>query len=133
MGVAHHAAYAPWLEIARTDLLRARGMTYAALEAQGTFLVITKLAVSYRRPVKYDDVVEIRAHVVESTSRVKLEHEYEVVLVEAGDVHASSGNIQHGHVRHVGEVLATATTTLACVDRTGKVCALPEWVRAEQT
>lgn len=129
MGVAHHAAYAPWLEIARTELLRARGMTYAALEAAGTFLVITKLAVNYRRPVKYDDVVEIRVRVVESTSRVKLEHEYDVLLIEAGDGHTGEGNIQHAHTRHPGDVLATAATTLACVDRDGKVGALPEWLK----
>lgn len=129
MGVAHHAAYAPWLEIARTELLRARGMTYASLEAAGTFLVITKLAVNYRRPVKYDDVVEIRVRVVESTSRVKLEHEYDVVLIEAGDGHTGEGNIQHAHTRHTGDVLATAATTLACVDRDGKVGALPDWLK----
>lgn len=131
MGVAHHAAYAPWLEIARTELLRDCGMTYAALEAQGTFLVITKLGVSYRRPVKYDDLVEIRVRVVQSTSRVKLEHEYDVVLAEAGDAHATAGNIQHSHARHTGDVLATATTTLACVDRDGRVCAMPEWLRGK--
>lgn len=129
MGVAHHAAYAPWLEIARTELLRARGMTYAALESAGSFLVITKLAINYRRPVKYDDVVEIRVRVVQNTSRVKLEHEYEVVLLEAGDAHAGNGNINHAHTRHTGDVLATAATTLACVDRSGRVCALQDWLK----
>jgi acyl-CoA thioester hydrolase len=130
MGVAHHAAYAPWLEIARTELLRARGMTYAALESAGTFLVITKLIVNYRRPVKYDDVIEIRVRVVQNTSRVKLEHEYDVVLIEAGDAHAGAGNINHAHTRHTGEILATASTTLACVDRSGRVCAIAEALRA---
>lgn len=129
MGVAHHAAYAPWLEIARTEMLRARGMTYAALESAGSFLVITKLAVNYRRPVRYDDVVEIRVRVVPSTSRVKLEHEYQVVLIEAGDAHAGKGNINHAHTRHAGDVLAAAATTLACVDRTGRVCPLPELLK----
>jgi hypothetical protein len=33
MGVAHHATYLGWLEIARTELLRAGGVSYAQLEA----------------------------------------------------------------------------------------------------
>jgi acyl-CoA thioester hydrolase len=114
MNVAHHAAYAPWLEIGRTELLRAGGVSYAQLEAAGVFLVITKLEVAYRRPVLYDDVVEVRTR-VESASRVKIRHGYEVVVVERGGAAAS-------------EVAAGATTTLACVDEQGRVCMLPEWL-----
>ena len=49
MGVVHHAAYIPWLEMGRTELLRDAGISYAQLEAAGTFLVIVKLSCSYRR------------------------------------------------------------------------------------
>jgi acyl-CoA thioester hydrolase len=128
MGVAHHAAYAPWLEMSRTELLRSRGLTYAAMEAQGAFLVVTKLLVNYRRPVRYDDLLEVRVRLVPSTSRVKLEHEYDLVLIELGDAHTSATTINHSHTRHAGDILATAATTLACVDRDGRVCALPEWL-----
>ena len=53
----------PWMEMGRTELLRDVGMSYAALEAEGVFLVVTKVEVKYRRPLKYDDLVEIRTKV----------------------------------------------------------------------
>ena len=83
MGVAHHAAYAPWLEIARTEMLRESGVTYADMERAGVFLVITRLECRYRRPIYYDDLVEVRTRVV-GGSKVKIQHEYEIVVVEGG-------------------------------------------------
>jgi acyl-CoA thioester hydrolase len=121
MGVVHHAAYAPWLEIGRTELLRDSGVSYADMEREGVFLVITKLECSYRRPVFYDDVVEVRTRVV-GGSRVKIQHEYEVVVVEDG----GHGGGRTG--RPAGEVVTTAATTLVCVGRDGKVRGLPEWL-----
>lgn len=115
MNVAHHAAYIPWLEIGRTEILRESGVSYAQLEAAGVFLVIAKLEARYRRPIFYDDVVEVRTTVA-NVSAVKILHEYELVVVE----HAG---------RACEAVCAAATTTLACVDREGKVRVLPEWLR----
>lgn len=119
MGVAHHAAYAPWLEMARTEMLRAGGVTYAQLERAGVHLVVARLEISYRRPVYYDDQVEIRTRVV-GGSRVKIEHAYEIALLEAGAKAAVP--------RERAETLTTAGTTLVCVDRDGRVQALPEWL-----
>lgn len=120
MGVAHHAAYIPWLEMGRTEILRDCGVTYADLERAGVFLVIAKLDVRYRRPVYYDDLVEVRTRVT-GGSKVKIEHEYELALGEDG---------RHGErsARHVGDVLAIASTTLACVNAEGKIQVLPDWL-----
>jgi acyl-CoA thioester hydrolase len=114
MGVAHHASYVPWLEIGRTEILRGTGATYAQLERAGVFLVIVKLDVRYRRPVLYDDLVEIRTRIT-GTSRVKIEHEYDVVVVERLS-------------KPVQEPAAAASTTLACVGKDGKVQPLPDWL-----
>lgn len=123
MGVAHHAAYAPWLEMARTEMLRESGVTYADLERAGTFLVVASLAINYRRPACYDDVIEVRTRVT-GGSRVKILHEYEVILAE-------DGTRGHGRfARAAGDVLSTATTTLVCVDREGRVRELPGWLVA---
>jgi acyl-CoA thioester hydrolase len=119
-GVAHHASYVPWLEIARTELLRGTGVTYAAMEREGVLLVVAALTVTYRRPVYYDDVVEVRTRVT-GGSRVKIEHAYEIVIAEDG-----------GHGKRAGggsgEVVTRAGTTLVCVDREGRVRGLPEWL-----
>ncbi|MGE3107063.1 MAG: acyl-CoA thioesterase [Phycisphaerales bacterium] len=133
MGVAHHASYIPWLEIGRTELLRQTGVSYAHLEAAGVFLVITRLEVRYRRPIFYDDVVEVRTRVT-GGSRVKIEHAYELVLVEDGGhgkkqtVHPS--DIPPSPVRPIGESLAIASTQLACVGSDGRIQPLPDWLVA---
>jgi acyl-CoA thioester hydrolase len=120
MGVAHHASYAPWLEMGRTELLRAAGVSYAGLERDGVFMVIVKLDIRYRRPVRYDDVVEVRTRRA-GGGKVKIEHEYEVVIIEPGE-HGPRGEDRRGVVASV------ASTTLACVDRDGRPRALPDWL-----
>lgn len=119
MNVAHHGACVAWLEIARTEMLRECGVSYAQLEAAGVFLVVAKLEARYRRPILYDDVVEVRAR-VSGGGRAKLVHAYEVVVVE-----------RHGNAVDDSVPAITATTTLACVDAQGRVHALPEWLAGE--
>ena len=62
MGVAHHSAYAPWLEMGRTELLRqsGNGLDYRTLEQQGVFMAVVRLEIRYKRPARYDDVLELR-------------------------------------------------------------------------
>jgi acyl-CoA thioester hydrolase len=108
MGLLHHAQYLVYLEQARTEALRSQGLTYRDLEDQGFLLVLTKIEVRYRRPAYYDDLLTIRTYVVRTTA-VRIDHQYEVM--------------------RDGELLAEATTTLACVDREGRPQALPDSLR----
>lgn len=125
MGVAHHAAYLPWLEMSRTELLREAGVTYAQLELLGVFLVIVKVEVSYKLPAYYDDLVEVRTKVV-GGSRIKIRHEYELVRAECAG--GGPGAITPARVPQVGDLLMTASTLLACVDKTGRPSPMPEWL-----
>lgn len=127
MGVAHHAAYVPWLEMGRTELLRETGITYAHLEQAGVFLVVTSLELKYRRAVFYDDMVEIRTS-VRGGSRVKIQHVYEVALLEDGGHGRSAGADAPRAPRLAGEVMAVASSTLACVGHDGRVQPLPAWL-----
>lgn len=133
MGVAHHASYIPWLEMGRTELLRDSGVSYAQLEQEGIFLVITRLEVKYRRPVFYDDLVEVRTTVT-GGSRVKIEHQYELFLAEDGGHGRAKGgatgdvSVPAETERPIGLSLAVASTQLACVGRDGRVQILPEWL-----
>ena len=124
MGVAHHASYLPWMEMGRTDVLRRAGKTYKALEESGVFFVITKVEVRYRRPIRYDDVVEIRTRVV-GGSKVKIRHAYGLVLVERDGLepnHEADPSVP------TDGVLAVAGTELACVGSDGRIQPLPEWL-----
>ena len=125
MGVAHHASYVPWLEIGRTELLRQSGISYAALEEQGILLVIVKMEVRYRKPVRYDDLLQIRT-LWTGGSRVKIEHSYEVLVLEPGTPAPSSEPF-------TPYVAAAATTVLGCVGRGGGIQLLPDWLVSERS
>ncbi len=118
MGVVHHASYVPWFEEARTELLRDCGVSYAQLEREGVFLVVTKLEMRYRRPGRYDDVLEITTR-VEGGSRVKITHHYEARVVSPGDGDAS---------RVDGRAIVVGSTEIACVGTDGRVRELPAWL-----
>lgn len=111
MGLLHHANYLVYFEQARTELLRQQGLTYRDMEDQGFFLVITTVEVKYRSPARYDDVLSIKATVARTTP-VRIEHTYEVTCD--------------------GRVVAEGKTTLACVDRAGKLQALPDWFQVKR-
>ena len=108
MNVAHHSVYPVWLEIARTQLLRERGHAYRDLEARGILFVVARLNIRYRRPALYDDelIVRVRA---EPCAGVKIDHTYQV---KRGD-----------------DLIATAESTIVCVDREGKVQPVPAELR----
>jgi acyl-CoA thioester hydrolase len=105
MNVAHHSVYPVWMELARTEMLRQRGVAYRTLEERGVFFVVARLSVRYKRPARYDDLLRIRV-TLHPSAGVKVEHEYRIFR---GD-----------------ELLATAETTLVCVDKNGKLRAVPE-------
>ena len=107
MGLLHHANYLVYFEQARTELLRAAGGNYKELEDRGFFLVLSKVEVKYRSPAYYDDVLTIRTTLTR-TGPIRLEHKYEVF-------------------RPDGKLVAEGTTTLACVDRAGKLQPMPDW------
>jgi acyl-CoA thioester hydrolase len=69
MGVAYHANYLVWCDIARTDYLRERSASYRALEERGFRLTVVEAQVRYRSAVRYDDRVRIRCWVREASSR----------------------------------------------------------------
>jgi len=123
MRVAHHGSYAHWLEISRTDLLRSAGLTYAAMEAAGVFLVVTRIEIKYRRPLRYDDVIEIRV-IAQAKGSVRLKHTYEVMLIERD---GGSPDLTDKAVPADG-VCAIAETELACVGASGRPMPLPGWL-----
>mgnify|MGYP002815476919 CR=1 FL=1 len=105
MRVAHHSSYVAWLEMARTELLRARGYAYRDLEERGVFMVIARMSLKYRRPARYDDVIDVYCQ-ARPTAGVKLIHDYKLT--------------------RNGELILEAETTLVVVDENGKMKPVPE-------
>jgi acyl-CoA thioester hydrolase len=111
MGLLHHANYLVYFEQGRTELLRSCGLTYKELEDQGFLLVLSKVEVRYRSPARYDDLLTLKTRVVRTTA-VRIDHAYEVFREST--------------------LLAEGSSTLACVDRDGKLQELPPFLRMEK-
>lgn len=96
MGVVHHAVYPVWFEIARTDYIKAAGMSYADMEKAGVMLPVTGISCRYRLPAKYDDTLSITAYVSRLTP-ARIEFSYTVTKKGETEVIAT-GTSSHGFV-----------------------------------
>ena len=105
MGYLHHSKYMEYFEVGRTELLRQAGFRYRDLEARGILFVVTKIQCKFHKPARYDDELTLKIRIVRQTT-VRIDHEYELY--------------------RDGIRLTEAATTLACVDREGKVIQIPE-------
>jgi len=110
MGVIHHAAYLPYLEEARVEFLRAIGHPYDVLRSGGVDVAVLEVAVQYRKPLRFDDEVDVSLW-VGAVTRTTFQIAY---LVSVG-----------------GEPRATAVTVHGCVDAKGRPTRLPAWVGEE--
>jgi acyl-CoA thioester hydrolase len=63
MGVVYYGNYLTLFERARNELMRLSGYSYRECEAEGWALPVTHAQVNYRRPAKYDDLLEVTAYV----------------------------------------------------------------------
>ncbi len=113
-GVVYHANYFRYLEVARVELLRSRGFDYAALEREGTRLLVVEGAARYRAPSTFDDrlVIEIQ-HIRTGAARIVVD--YEIRRNPTED--------------EPGTLVVTAKTTHACVDLDGRPRRLPGSLR----
>lgn len=98
MGVVYHGHYLDYFEYARTEALREMGLAYKTLEDSGIFMPVVDLAVKYKEPARYDDMLEITAR-FDAVPRVRVTIDYAV--------------------RRAGEaaLLATGHVTLCFIDR----------------
>ena len=108
-GVVHHSIYPVYFEMGRTELLRANGLAYKDLEAAGVFFVIAELHIKYRRPAFYDEKLELLTTCT-GVSASKVEHSYKLTRSTTG------------------EIIAEAESILACVDESGKVRRMPDFM-----
>jgi acyl-CoA thioester hydrolase len=108
MGVLHHSRYWVYFEMGRTELLRRQGVAYLDCEKAGIFFVVAKCSAKFLAPARYDDVLVLTTRIAR-TGAARIDHAYE--LKRASD----------------GRLLATAETTLACVDRDGQIIPIPDF------
>jgi len=107
MGFLHHSRFLQYFEIGRVELLRSLGHSYADLERQGVLFVVVRVECRYKAPARYDDELTLTTRVVKQT-HVRIDHAYEL--------------------RRGDELLAEASTTIACVDREGQLRPIPDFL-----
>ena len=93
MGIAHHSSHLIWFEIGRTELMRARGISYAELERDKIFLPVVEVACRYHLPVGYDDRILVETEVAE-IGAARIRFSYRVIRLEDEKLIAT-GNTLH--------------------------------------
>ena len=96
MGIVYHGNYLPWFEVARTTLLKERGVSYRQLETDGFRLPVIEAGMKFLRPALYDDTVTVVATLKERPS-LRIRIDYEVFGPETAEPIAIGYTI-HGFV-----------------------------------
>jgi acyl-CoA thioester hydrolase len=112
MGIAHHSSFVIWLEAARVEWLRERGLSYRQMEEEGVSLAVSGLELAYRAAARFDDELEIVARLVEARSR---RFRFDYLVTRPVD----------------GAMLATGSTVHVPTDTSGRAVRLPgSWLDA---
>lgn len=109
-GRVHHAQYLNFFERGRVELMRDLGHSYRNLEATGLMLVVAEMNVRYLGAAQFDDLLTLTTRVLEARGAT-IRHGYQ--LIRSDD----------------GSPIVEGESRIACVDRTGKVRRLPDYLR----
>jgi acyl-CoA thioester hydrolase len=108
MGVVYYANYLRFFESARSAYWRALGRSYKDLEAWGIALPVVEAHCAYRRPARYEDLLEVDVEVSE----------------------LRSASLRFAYSIHRGpELLADGWTRHAVIGTDGKPRAMPDPLR----
>lgn len=108
MGIVHHSNYVCYYEAARSDMLRALGMSFAEVEKRGIMMPVLEVHARYLRPARYDELLTVRILLHEMpTARITFDYE-----------------IRNDR----NELLNTGSTVLGFVHSdTRRPCRCPQW------
>ena len=107
-GIAHHAAYLVWFEVARIEYLARFAGGYPAIRERGIEATTTEVTVRYRSPARFADRLDVR--------------------VSCRDVRGARFRFQYV-IERGGERIADGWTAHACVDReTLHPTRVPPWL-----
>ncbi|MBC2840784.1 thioesterase family protein [Robiginitalea sp. SC105] len=96
MGIVYHGNYPQYMEMGRVEWLRSLGISYKDMEKNGCMLPVISLAVKYKKPAVYDDLITVVTR-LKNIPTVRIHFEYEIRSEK-------------------GEILALAETELAFLD-----------------
>ena|SRR5690606_33077841 len=81
MGIVYHGSYIPYFEIGRVEWLRNKGLSYKTLEERGVALPIVTMKIDYKKPARYDDLLNVKTRLKKHSS-VRIEFDCEITNEE---------------------------------------------------
>ncbi|MCS7029306.1 MAG: acyl-CoA thioesterase [Bacteroidia bacterium] len=73
MGIVYYGNYAQYFEVARVELLRHIGITYAFIEQNGIFMPVLNLECQFHAPAYYDEILKAQASIPTlPTTRIRI-------------------------------------------------------------
>jgi len=109
MGTFYNSRLLEWMEVGRTELIRAMGCPYSEWEARGVMAPIVEAGLQFRGRAGYDDLLRIET-CCSKAGRVRLRFDSKIVLAETGGV------------------VAEGFTIHALVNAKGKPLRIPDWI-----
>ena len=101
----HHSNFVNYFERARVEMLRAAGLSYRDFEDAGQMLVVTELNLRYVGSAQFDDVLTVEVEATD-VGKVRIKHRYRVTCE--------------------GGLITEGDSTIACINREGRLSKLPE-------
>jgi acyl-CoA thioester hydrolase len=109
MGTFYNSRLLEWMEVGRSELIRATGNTYAEWEERGVMAPIVEANLKFKGRAGYDDLLKIETTCLRE-GRARLRFESRLVLAESG------------------QPVAEGYTIHALIDPTGKPIRIPDWI-----
>jgi acyl-CoA thioester hydrolase len=92
MGVAYHANYLVWMEVARVEACTNIGFRYKDMEANGIMIAVAEAHCRYLHPARFDDEVSILTTIADANRRL-IAFDYEMTCAQK--------KLATGQTRHV--------------------------------
>lgn len=125
-GVVYYANYLKFMERARTEWLRERGVEQNVLaEQQGLIFAVRSAQLDYLKPGRFNDLLSVSVKVVDA-GKVSLSFEQTVVVTKNISINEGDGGVENGLL------LCRGLIKIACLDSNSfKPRAIPAPIRQE--
>jgi len=128
-GRVHNSQYLNYFERGRVEMLRSCGISYKELEATGLMLVVKTMQIEFHIPAEFDDELRLET-VLLHCHGARIEHAYRLVRLETPIETPIQNERTSNNSEIAAAVVVTGQSTIACVDRTGRVRRLPPVLQA---
>ena len=109
MGMVYHANFLRWMEIGRTELFRAWGLTYKQIEEKGIMLPVSEVTIKFASSARYDMIMLIET-TLDNQIKGSIKFDYRIFDETSGKL------LAHGHTKH------------ACINTDGRVVRPPKFL-----